>query len=333
MHFPVPSNQRLSHQILRVFESISCRLLKFRLAGGRIPTQAADRNVHSPERKNQLMTTQSGLLDSTQRWALVTGASAGIGAEFCRQLAARGYSLVMVARRKDRLDALSSEIQREHRVATRVYPLDLTTANASVGLAQSLRSENITIEFLVNNAGYGVPGYFTVPDWQSHAEFIQVMITAVCELTWRLLPAMQARKSGFIINVASLAGLVPGSAAHTLYGASKSFLIRFSESLAMENSSTGVRVSALCPGFTYSEFHDVSGTRELVSKMPAWMWMDAAEVVSFGIDSVTGKLRVVAVPGRVNRLIARLVRWLPMGSATRLTRRMSRFFRPQSKPG
>jgi short-subunit dehydrogenase len=280
-----------------------------------------------------MVTTQPGMFDSTLRWALVTGASAGIGAEFCRQLAAQGYSLVMVARRKDRLDALATEIRRERRVDTRVCPLDLATAGASAELAQSLRSENITVEFLVNNAGYGVPGYFNIPDWHSHAEFIQVMITAVCELTWQLLPAMQARKSGFIINVASLAGLVPGSAAHTLYGASKSFLIRFSESLAMENSSTGVRVSALCPGFTYSEFHDVSGTRELVSKMPAWMWMDAAEVVSFGIDSVTAKHRVVAVPGRVNRLIARLARWLPMGSATGLTRRMSRYFRSQPKSG
>jgi short-subunit dehydrogenase len=159
------------------------------------------------------------------------------------------------------------------------------------------------------------------------------MITAVCELTWWLLPAMQARKSGFIINVASLAGLVPGSAAHTLYGASKSFLIRFSESLAMENSSTGIRVSALCPGFTYSEFHDVSGTRELVSKMPAWMWMNAAEVVAFGIDSTHTTHKVVTIPGRVNRLIARLMRWLLMGSATRLTRRMSRFFGPNRESG
>lgn len=290
----------------------------------------ADRNVRTPPGENFFMTTQTTSPAHTQKWALVTGASAGIGAEFCRQLAASGYSLVLVARRKDRLETLATELQRDYGVDTRVFPLDLSVANAAAGLTQKLQSENISVEFLVNNAGYGVPGHFTVPDWRSHAEFIQVMITAVCDLTWRLLPAMQARKAGYIINVASLAGLVPGSAAHTLYGASKSFLIRFSESLAMENSATGVRVSALCPGFTYSEFHDVSGTRQLVSKMPSWMWMEAAEVVSFGIDAVTQQHRVVAIPGRVNRLIARLMRWLPMDSAIRLTRRLSRFFRSQS---
>ena len=290
----------------------------------------ADRNVRSPPGENRFMTNQPSSPAHTQQWALVTGASAGIGAEFCRQLAAKGYPVVLVARRRDRLETLAIQLQRDHGVDTRVFALDLSVANAGAELIQKLKSENISVEFLVNNAGYGVPGHFTVPDWHSHVEFIQVMITAVCDLTWRLLPAMQARKSGYIINVASLAGLVPGSAAHTLYGASKSFLIRFSESLAMENSATGVRVSALCPGFTYSEFHDVSGTRQLVSKMPAWMWMEAAEVVSCGIDAVIRKHRVVAIPGRVNRLIARLMRWLPMDSAIRLTRRLSRFFRSQS---
>jgi short-subunit dehydrogenase len=241
--------------------------------------------------------------------------------------------VALVARRKDRLDALATELQREHGVDTRVYPLDLAAVNAAAGLVQKLQSENLAVEFLVNNAGYGVPGYFTVPDWQVHAEFIQVLVTAVCELTWRLLPAMQDRGTGYIINVASLAGLVPSSAAHTLYSASKSFLIRFSESLALENAATGVNVSALCPGFTYSEFHDVSGTRELVGKMPAWMWLEAAEVVSFGIDSVIQKHRIVAIPGRVNRLIAFLVRCLPPDAAIGVMRRMSRFFRARSEPG
>lgn len=275
------------------------------------------------------MTSQSNPPGPALKWALVTGASAGIGSEFCRQLAAQGYSIVLVARRRDRLETLAAELQRDHGVETRVYALDLAAVGAGAELAQNLQNENISVEFLVNNAGYGVPGHFTVPDWRTHAEFIQVMITAVCDLTWRLLPGMLACRSGYIINVASLAGLVPGSAAHTLYGASKSFLIRFSESLAMENKTTGVRISALCPGFTYSEFHDVSGTRELVSKMPSWMWMSAAEVVSFGIDAVMQKHRIVAIPGRVNRAIAGLVGWLPMRTAMQLTRRMSRFFRSQ----
>ncbi|MGH8034887.1 MAG: SDR family NAD(P)-dependent oxidoreductase, partial [Lysobacterales bacterium] len=166
--------------------------------------------------------------------------------------------------------------------------------------------------------------------WESHAQFIQLMVVAVCELTRHLIPAMQTRHKGYIINVASLAGLVPGSAGHTLYAASKAFLVRFSESLALENLHSGVHVSALCPGFTWSEFHDVAGTREIVNKLPAWMWMDAEEVVTYGLDSVFGDPpRVIAIPGAVNRMIARLMRYLPSGLAFSITRRMSRRFRAQ----
>jgi len=263
-------------------------------------------------------------------WALVTGASAGIGAEFCRQLAVRGYNLVLVARREDRLRELAAVLKRDSGVESLVYPSDLSVPGAGVRLAARIDGAGIPVEFLVNNAGYGLPGHFTDPSWEQHASFIQLMMTAVCELTWHLLPAMQARRKGYVINVASLAALVPGSAGHTLYGASKAFLLRYSESLALENQITGVRVSALCPGFTYSEFHDVSGTRELVSKMPAWMWMSADEVVSYGIESVMAKhVRVVAVPGRVNRLIARLMRYLPTSVAYWMARRLSRRFRAQ----
>lgn len=266
---------------------------------------------------------------STRHWALVTGASAGIGAEFCRQLAGRGYNLVLVARREEKLQELAESLL-QFGATSRVYSLDLALPGANAELASWLDSQNIQVEFLVNNAGYGLPGHFTDSSWESHATFIQVMMTTVCELTWRLLPAMQASKRGYIINVASLAGLVPGSAGHTLYGASKAFLVRFSESLALENYASGVRVSALCPGFTYSEFHDVSGTRKLVSKMPSWMWMQADEVVTFGLDSVSAdQPLVIAVPGRVNRLIARLMRWLPQAAAYWLTRRMSGRFRAQ----
>jgi short-subunit dehydrogenase len=175
-----------------------------------------------------------------------------------------------------------------------------------------LEAEGIEVEFLVNNAGYGVPGHFTRPEWAVHADFIQLMVTAVCDLTWRFLPGMQARSRGCIVNVASLAGLAPGSPAFTLYGASKAFLIRFSESLAMENLDKGVSVTALCPGFTHTEFHDVIGIRERLEQMPSYMWMGVNEVGRYGIESVMRKKpRVVAIPGRVNRFIALLMRILP----------------------
>jgi short-subunit dehydrogenase len=260
-------------------------------------------------------------------WALVTGASAGIGAEFARQLAADGYHLVLTARRADRLHSLAAELKSSHGTACLVIPADLSDPRAGKDIAARLKKKEIPVEFLVNNAGYGVPGRFTGPDWQTHADFIQVMMTAVCDLTWRLLPAMQERGKGYVVNIASLAGLIPGSEGHTLYGASKSFLIRFSESLALENQTTGVNVSALCPGFTYSEFHDVTGTREQVSKMPAFMWKSADEVVRFGIESVRRNPPVVmAVPGFSNRLIAAMSRHLPW-LARRMTKRMSRRFR------
>ena len=261
-------------------------------------------------------------------WALVTGASAGIGAEFCRQLAARGYSLVLVARRRDRLEQLADELKRQHAIDCRVLPLDLARPDAARVIESALGEASIEVEFLVNNAGYGVPGALTEPDWQTHADSLNVMLNSVVELCWRLLPAMQRNHRGFIVNVASLAGLVPGSPRHTLYGATKAFLIRFSESLAVENLDTGVAVSALCPGFTHSEFHDVIGTREIVSNMPTWMWMDADDVVRFGIDSVTREPPlVIAVPGRVNRFIAMLARKLPQRLSPSITQRASRRWR------
>ena len=124
-------------------------------------------------------------------WALVTGASAGIGAEFSRQLAANGYQLVLVARRADKLQAIADELQSKHAANSLIITADLSRQGAGEMIAQRLEQEGITIEYLVNNAGYGLPGSFHVPDWQAHADFIQVMMTAVCELTWRLLPAMQ----------------------------------------------------------------------------------------------------------------------------------------------
>lgn len=264
----------------------------------------------------------------TTPWALVTGASAGIGTEFCRQLAARGYSLVLVARRRDRLEQLAGELQHRHAIDCRVLSLDLAQPDAARFIESALDEASIEIEFLVNNAGYGVPGTLTDPAWQTQADSLNVMLNSVVELCWRLLPAMQRRRRGLIVNVASLAGLVPGSPRHTLYGATKAFLIRFSESLAMENTDTGVAVSALCPGFTHSEFHDVIGTRDIVSQMPSWMWMDADEVVRFGIESVTRQPpRTVAVPGGVNRFIAMLARKLPMRFSLKLTQRQSRRFR------
>lgn len=139
---------------------------------------------------------------------------------------------------------------------------------------------------------------------------------------------MQRRNYGHIVNVASLAGLIPGSAGHTLYAASKAFLIKFSQSLALENAARGVKVCAVCPGFTYSEFHDVTGTRKIVSTMPKWMWLSAAEVARQGVDAVE-RGDIVYVTGRVNRVIKSLAKLLPDRFALRLVQKRSKNFRAQ----
>jgi len=273
------------------------------------------------------MTRENAQTGQSGPWALVTGASAGIGAEFCRQLAAHGYQLVLVARRSDRLQAVADELRDSFGARSLIITADLSEKNASAAIAERLARENIDVEFLVNNAGYGLPGSFHVPSWQEHEDFIQVMMTAVCELTRHLLPGMRERGRGFIVNVASVAGLVAPTAGHTLYGASKSFLIRFSQSLAQENAESGVRVCALCPGFTYSEFHDVNGTREMISQLPAFLWLQAKDVVADTLRAMFArKFKPVLIPGAQYKAIVFIDRYLPWLSAI-LTRRTARHFR------
>ena len=263
---------------------------------------------------------------SANRFALVTGASAGIGAAFARELAARGAALVLTARRADRLDSLAAELREKHGARCECIVADLADPSGVETLCTEIARRGIAIDLLVNNAGYGVPGNFMAPPWQTHADFIRVMMTAPCELVYELLPAMQQRRYGRILNIASLAGLIPGSAGHTLYGASKAFLIKFSQSLALENATTGVNVCAVCPGFTYSEFHDVTGTRGIVSKMPRWMWMRAEDVARIGLDAAE-RGEIVCVTGRVNRAIKSLFKLLPDRFALRTMQKRSRNFR------
>lgn len=273
------------------------------------------------------MTHDNTLEVQSKPWALVTGASAGIGAEFCRQLAAQGYQLVLVARRADRLQAIADELHRAFDTRSLIITADLSRKDASEAIVGRLAQENIDVEYLVNNAGYGLPGSFHIPDWQQHADFIQVMMTAVCELTWRLLPGMHQRGRGFIVNVASIAGLLSPTAGHTLYAASKAFLIKFSQSLALENLQTGVKVCALCPGFTYSEFHDVNGTREMISKLPGFLWLQASDVVAATLRTMSAeKVRTVLIPGGQYKTIEFIERHLPWLAAM-LARRTARHFR------
>jgi short-subunit dehydrogenase len=250
------------------------------------------------------------MAEGSGKTALVTGASSGIGKAFAELLAQKGYAVVLTARRGDRLEALASELKQKYSVAAHTIVSDLSQPNASQQIAAELTSRKIAIDVLVNNAGYGVPGsYLNVP-WADHERFMQVMVTAVLDLTYRLLPGMLERGWGRIVNIASVAGMVPAPAGHTLYGASKAFLIRLSEALNAESGPRGVNVTAVCPGFTWSEFHDVTGTRDKMNKMPGLLWLKADDVAREGYDAVM-KGQSVVVNGAIYRFLVWLTGALP----------------------
>lgn len=251
-------------------------------------------------------------------FALITGASSGIGAAFARELAKQGHALVLTARRTNRLDALAADLRTRYAVEVQCIPCDLADPGAPQWLCAEIARRNVAVEILINNAGYGVTGAFLSRSWQTHAEFIQVMMTAPAELCHRLLPDMRARGRGCIINVASVAGLLPAPAGHTLYAASKAYLIRFSQALALENQNHAVNVCALCPGFTHSEFHDVTGTRAQMQRMPKRLWMNADAVARDGLAAVK-RGDIVRVCGGWNRAVKRVFDMLPDRVALRLS--------------
>ncbi len=268
-------------------------------------------------------------MNETKGYALITGASAGIGAAFARELASRKVDLALSARRLERLQDLAGELMTRHAIKVEVIACDLADRDAPRHLVTQLEQRGVAIDMLINNAGYGVTGYFLSQPWQAQADFIQVLMTAPTELCHRLLPGMRERGHGRIINVASLAGHIPGSAGQTLYAGAKSYLIKLSQALHLEYRDDGVNTCALCPGFTYSEFHDVTGSREMMSKLPKWMWMDAETVVRQGLDAVE-RGDAVYVNGRANRAIKSILKLIPDRLALHMMGRQSRKFRKTS---
>ncbi len=242
--------------------------------------------------------------------ALVTGASSGIGRAFARVLASRGLRLILVARRADRLEKLAAGFSSEFSVEVVPLPADLSVPEAPARIQEDIENRGLPVNWLVNSAGYSLGGTFDSHPWTAHDVFLQVMVKAPAELCHRFLPDMRARGFGRIINIASLAALVPSPSRSTLYGGSKSFLVKFSQSLAAENREKGIHVTAVCPGFTRSEFHDVSGSRKSVSRLPGFLWMEADDVARRGVRAAE-RGRVVFIPGVSNRLLAFFGRHLP----------------------
>lgn len=246
-----------------------------------------------------------------RRLALITGASAGIGAAFARAYAAGGYDLALTARRTDRLEQLAAELRLRSGVDIITLSANLAEPGSCEAILAELAGHGRHVDALVNNAGYSLAGGYAETAWEAQETFLRVLLTAPSEMTHRVLPGMIDRKFGRIVNVASVAGQVPGLPVQTLYGATKSYLIKFSQALHQEVADTGVHVTALCPGYTYSEFHDVNGTREKMSRaLPPWMWMGADEVAAAGYEASEAN-RQVCTPGAPNKAIVALAKLIP----------------------
>lgn len=266
------------------------------------------------------------MTDASNKTMLITGASAGIGAALAREYAGRGWNLIVTARRTERLEALKTEIEGVFEVSVDCVTADLMADGAVDMMLAEIKGKGLTVDGLINNAGYGHPGLFLESSWEDHDKFNRLMVDVVVEATRKLLPGMIDRGFGRVMNVASLAGHLPGSKGHTLYAAVKAYLLKFSQSLNMEMEGTGVHVSALCPGFVITEFHDVNGTREGINQLPSYMTMSAAECARLAADALEAN-KDVFIPGKVNRTIARLGRFLPQSRVKAMLRKRSESYR------
>lgn len=233
--------------------------------------------------------------------ALITGASAGLGEEYARQLAAAGADLVLVARRSDRLEALAGELRAKNGIEVEVIQADLAT-DGGIGRVEAAITARPALDLLVNNAGYGGKTGFARGEASDHIGMARVHVDATVRLTRAALPGMIVRGRGAIINVASVAAFSPFSGA--MYSGTKAFLTMFSENLQGELRSKGVVVQALCPGMTHTEFHEVAAIDKSV--VPAPFWTTAAKVVRISLRRL-GR-GVVCVPGWYNKGIAFLMR-------------------------
>mgnify|MGYP001324480674 CR=1 FL=1 len=248
--------------------------------------------------------------------ALITGASSGIGLELARVHASRGGDLILVARRLDRLNEIKDELQEKFGIEVEVLDMDLARDNAGKELFEEIIRRQLPVDILVNNAGFGGHGYFYEREWSRDHDMILLNILTLTELTRMFLPSMVERGSGRILNVASMAGFIPGPF-QAVYYATKAYVLSFSEAIASELDGSGVTVTALCPGPTKTEFEEVAN----VAGSKAFMIQASVESVArYGYKSML-KGRAVAVPGSANRLLVNyLLRMTPKNVARRVSK-------------
>ena len=250
-----------------------------------------------------------------RRLCLVTGASSGIGAAFAREFARHGWDLALVARREEKLKDLAEELKAQFGVDSLVIAADLSHPDAPQGIIDEIAKTGRTIDGLVNNAGAGQPGGFTETSWDTQAQFLELMATSYLKLLHLTAPGMAERGFGRIINISSVSALLPSANAHTrysgtLYPGIKSLLIKASEALGLELEGKGVNVTAVAPGYTLSEFHDVNGARSTVSQLPSYWMLSPKEVAETGYDAVERGVPL-RVPGAFYKTLVALARVLP----------------------
>jgi uncharacterized protein len=257
---------------------------------------------------------------STGGTAVVTGASSGIGAAIARELASRGHSLMLVARREERLRSLSDELARHHGVDAGIHVADLRRRKARERLYAALGEEGRFAEILVNNAGFGSRGEFITNDVDRMVDMVRLNAEAVVDLTGRFLPGMSNRGRGAIINVASTSAFqpLPGAA---VYAAGKAFVLSFSEAIRTELRGSGVTVTAVCPGPVKTEFGEAAGMHGVESATPDIVWTDVEHVARAAVEGAAADKRVV-VPGTLNRVGALAGQHSPRAIALPLLQRV-----------
>jgi uncharacterized protein len=251
--------------------------------------------------------------------ALITGASNGIGLELAKVHASKGGDLVLVARNKGRLDELKSELETQYKISVYTIGKDLATDNAALDIYNEMKSKNIQIDYLINNAGFGDFGMFVETDWNKELQMINLNITSLTQFCKLFLPDMVARKSGKVMNVASTAAFQSGPGM-AVYYATKAYVLSFSEAIDNEVSDKGVTVTALCPGATESGFQAAAAMEEskLVKgkKLPT-----SKEVAEYGYKAML-RGKTVAIHGLMNAFLANSVRFMPRAVVVKVTRMM-----------
>jgi len=256
------------------------------------------------------------MIGSKDRYALVTGASSGIGYELAKRLAKDGKSLVVTARNQNRLEELKTEVESKYGTSVRVLPKDLSDAEAPAEIFSELEKERIYVDVLVNNAGFGIYGMFSETDIQKELEMIQVNTASLIHLTRLFLKRMLEDRSGSILNVASICAFLP-TPLESVYCSTKAFVLHFSEALANELRGTGVSVTCLCPGLVKTEFHKrahMEHTRVAKRKM-----IDAATFAEYSYRALK-KRELIVIPGLIFKFAPLFARFAPRSIVTRVVR-------------